>query len=56
MHNVETMTEQDIRRLATEAQVDPRTVKKLLAGGVVRQRLVNDRIQAAAKKLKLRLK
>ena len=49
------MTEQDIRRLATEAQVDPRTVRKLLAGGSIRQKLVEERIRAAAKKLKLKL-
>ncbi len=49
------MTEQDIRRLATEAQVDPRTVKKLLGGGTVRGKFIEERIRAAAKKLRLKL-
>ena len=49
------MQERDIRRLAAEASVDPRTVKKLLGGGEVRK-LVEERIQVAAKKLKLSVK
>lgn len=49
------MEEKDIRRLAAEAQVDPRSVRKVLAGGTVRQ-LTDARIKEAAKKLKLKLK
>lgn len=48
------MTEKDIRRLAAESLVDVRTVKKFLGGGRVWP-LNEERIRAAAKKLKLRL-
>lgn len=51
-----TMKEQDIRKLAAEAQVDVRTVKKLLDMGGLRGKLIEDRIRAAAKRLKLVLK
>jgi hypothetical protein len=49
------MQEQDIRRLAAEASVDPRTVKKLLDGGEIRK-LVEERIRTAAKRLRLSVK
>lgn len=50
------MREQDIRRLAVEAGADVRTVKKLLKEGELWHKLVEGRIRAAAKKLKLGLK
>lgn len=49
------MEEKDIRRLAAEAQVDPRSVRKVLGGGTVKT-LTDARIKAAAKKLRLKLK
>jgi DNA-binding LacI/PurR family transcriptional regulator len=45
-----TLSAHDLRRVAVEAEVDPRTVKKVVAGGAVRDVLLR-RIERAMKKL-----
>jgi hypothetical protein len=54
LHIAQMLSERDARRLAAEASLDVRTVKKFLAGDPVRP-LVAERIRVAAKTLKLKV-
>jgi hypothetical protein len=47
-----TLSAHDLRRVAVEAEVDPRTVRKVLAGGEVRDVLLR-RIERALRTLKV---
>ena len=49
------LTKQQILQLAAEAQVDPRTVTKIYDGKPSKMIAVRERVEAAAKKLKIML-
>lgn len=50
------MQEQDALKIAAEAIVDVRTVKKLAKKGSLQSKLIEGRIRAAAKKLGIKIK
>lgn len=52
-----TVTRADVLRLAAEAQLDPRTVKRAVERGVEKMQATVDkeRLRAAATKLKIRI-
>jgi hypothetical protein len=58
MESTSAITRSDILRLAAEAELDPRTVKRAVDRGVdtLRAEVDRDRIRAAAEKLGLALK
>lgn len=53
MHNMK-LTEQQVRQVAAEAMVDPRTVAKIYGGGRSKA-MVRERVCVAAKKLKIQV-